>query len=183
MPLNEACKTKKRNEQKLLHNMRPCCMSTIASSQGCLRCGRISSCAFGFPRFFPGSKGWSHLAYTTLGFVDPVAPDPEGGAAIPAIRRAKSLSLRHLCPPSQDENRAPEALQSLPSDIWLDGQVGDFLPTGAQLTLKQLTQFRDSRSKMQPLLNVGSFLDFRSLGPVWQVSSYMCSEIRGRSRW
>ena len=35
----------------------------------------------------------------------------------------------------QEENRAPEALQSLPSDLWLDGQVGDFLPTGAQLTV------------------------------------------------
>eukprot|EP00435_Cladocopium_sp_Y103_P049901 s1906_g15.t1 len=51
------------------------------------------------------------------------------GGAIWLTRRSGSLTR----PPriqKEDENRAPEALQSLPSDIWLDGQVGDFLPTG-----------------------------------------------------
>ncbi len=110
-------------------------MSTIPSSQGCLRCGEIFffSCDFlVFSSFPTGSKGWSHLAYTTLGFVDPVAPDSEGGAA--QLQKISFTSRHPVAPPilPQDENRAPEALQSLPSDIWLDGQVGDFLPTGAQ---------------------------------------------------
>ena len=137
MPLNEVCKTKERDDSKLLHNMRPCCMSTIAFSQGCLRCGRISkSCDFGFQRFFQVRKGGAIWLTRRSGSLSR-SPRIQKEVQLPT-----KISLPGTHPPSQDENRAPEALQSLPSDIWLDGQVGDFLPTGAQLTLNQLTKFR-----------------------------------------
>lgn len=118
-------------------------MSTIAFSQGCLRCGRISkSCDFGFQRFFQVRKGGAIWLTRRSGSLTR-SPRIQKEVQLPT-----KISLPGTHPPPQDENRAPEALQSLPSDIWLDGQVGDFLPTGAQLTLNQLTQ---------PLLNVGSF--------------------------
>lgn len=82
VPLNEGCKTKKTRwfeafaQHEAVLYEHHCVQSRVLEVWQ-----NFQKLWIWFSAFFPGSKGWSHLAYTTLGFVDPVAPDPEGGAA------------------------------------------------------------------------------------------------------
>ena len=176
----------KKNAKKsklLQNNMRPCCMSTIPSSQGCLRCGEIF--------FFSVVIFWFSAVFQQV----------RKGGAIWLTRRSGSLTRSpriqkevQLHPKNFFHLSAPQHLPSFPGRKscsrstskltfrHLVGWPGGWFFTHRCAAYIEPTQQNSERSKMQPLLNVVR-LDFRSIGPVWQVSSYMCSEIRGRSHW